>query len=244
MHAASRSVKPGWIVLVVVIVYAVVMTAVARDARAEIRELRLDAAEAEAAAAARTEAPRPPAGLWFPVPGASLPTDDAHLPGAPRPYRNGVSEGFDFHADGAGVPIVIGTPVVAAAAGTVTRADRAYTEPDEAEWDALLGEVVDGADEAQLDRLRGRQLWIEGDDGRSYRYAHLDTIDTALGVGNRVYRGQVVATAGNSGTDDGVRGRSDGVRLHFEIWENGDYFGAGLEPAAVRANAAALFVGP
>lgn len=244
MHAASRSVKPGWIVLVVVAVYALVMTAVARDARAEIRELRLVAAENEASAAARDEVPRAPAGVWFPVPGASLPSDDAHLPGAARPYRDGVSEGFDFHAGDAGVPITMGTPVVAAVAGTVTRSDHAYAEPDEAEWDALLGEVADGADASELDRLRGRQLWIEGDDGRSYRYAHLDTIDAALGVGDRVYRGQVVATAGNSGTDAGVRGRTDGVRLHFEIWENGDYFGAGLEPAAVRANAAALFVGP
>jgi len=244
MHAASRSLKPGWIVLVVVTVYAVVMTAVARDARAEIRELRLAATESEASAAARTEPPRAPPGVWFPVPGASLPSDDAHLPGAPRPYRNGVSEGFDFRAGDAGVPIVIDTPVVAAAAGTVTRSDRAYTEPDEAEWDDLLGEVADGADASELDRLRGRQLWIEGDDGRSYRYAHLESIDTELGVGDRVYRGQVVAAAGNSGTDAGVRGRTDGVRLHFEIWEDGVYFGAGLEPAAVRANAAALFVGP
>lgn len=230
--------------LVVVVVYAVVMTAVARDARAEIRELRLVAAENEAIAAARSEPARAPAGVWFPVPGASLPTDDAYIPGAPRPYRNGVSEGFDFYAGDAGVPIVLRTPVVAAVAGTVTRVDRAYAEPDEAEWDALLGEVADGADASELDRLRGRQLWIEGDDGRSYRYAHLDAIEPALGVDDRVYRGQVVAAAGNSGTDAGVRGRTDGVRVHFEIWEDGEYFGAGLEPAAVRANAAALFVGP
>ncbi|MDZ7708625.1 MAG: M23 family metallopeptidase [Trueperaceae bacterium] len=244
MQSATRSVKPGWIVLVVVAVYAIVMTVVARDARAEIRELRLAAAENEAIAAARSEPRRAPAGVWFPVPGASLPTDDAHLPGAPRAYRNGVSEGFDFYAGDAGVPIELGTPVVAAVAGTVTRSDRAYAEPDEAEWTALLGEVADGADASQLDRLRGRQLWIEGDDGRSYRYAHLDAIEPDLSVGDPVYRGQVVATAGNSGTDDGVRGLTDGVRVHFEIWENGDYFGAGLEPAAVRANAAALFVGP
>ena len=30
-------------------------------------------------------------GLWFPVPGARVPEDDAHLPGAPRPYRSGTS---------------------------------------------------------------------------------------------------------------------------------------------------------
>jgi murein DD-endopeptidase MepM/ murein hydrolase activator NlpD len=133
---------------------------------------------------------------------------------------------------------------VAGRAATVGRLDRAYAEPSEAEWEALLGAVADGADEDQLDRLRGRQVWLEDDEGRTYRYAHLSAIEPDLRVGQRVARGQVIARAGNSGTDDGVQGGRGGVRLHFEIWEDGAFLGDGLEPAAVRAEAAARFVGP
>lgn len=256
MASAERTLKPGWIVLLVVVVYAIVMTFVARDARLDARELRLQAAVADGTAdttgdaTSNGSAASAPgvgvarAGLWFPVPGAGLPSDDAHLPGAARPYRNGVSEGFDFYGDDVGVPIVLGTPVVAATDATVLRIDEAYREPDEAEWTELLGSVADGASEAELDRLRGRQVWLEDDAGRTYRYAHLSAIESDLRVGERVSRGEVIARAGNSGTDDGVRGGDGGVRLHFEIWEDGSFFGDGLEPAAVRAEAAARFVGP
>jgi murein DD-endopeptidase MepM/ murein hydrolase activator NlpD len=228
-----------------VAVYAGVMTFVARDARAEVRELRLaEAARAEPASPAAAERAAAPPGLWFPVPGATLPSDDAHLPGAVRAYRDGVSQGFDFYGGEAGVPIVLGTPVIAATAGTLVRLDRAYEEPDAEAWDDLLNAVADGANEEQLDRLRGRQAWLEAEDGTMFRYGHLDAIEPDLRVGDTVHRGQVIARAGNSGTDDGVRGSSDGVRLHFEIWEDGTFLGAGLEPAAVRAEAAARFVGP
>lgn len=244
MNAVLRSVKPGWILLVAALIYAGVMTSVARDARAQLRELRLE--DAAAAQAAEDAAPVAvaPVGPWFPVPGAELPEDDAHLPGAARPYRSGVSQGFDFYGGEAGVPIAFGTPVVAATAGTLVRLDRDYQEPDAEAWEVLLNAVADGADEADLDRLRGRQLWLEGEDGRVYRYAHLARIEDGLAVGDAVYRGQVLAAAGNSGTDDGVRGGDGGVRVHFEIWEGDRFFGEGLEPAAVRAEAAALFVGP
>ena len=272
MAAAERTVKPGWILLLVVAVYAVVMTFVARDARMEVRELRLQAALASGDAAAGASGglpvgapPTDPSaaagagstpdagedragiareGWWFPVPGARLPSDDAHLPGAARSYRNGVSQGFDFYGDDAGVPIVLGTPVIAVTDATVTRIDAAYAEPDEQEWATLLGEVADGAEPAELDRLRGRQVWLEDDAGRTYRYAHLSSIESDLRIGQRVRRGEVIASAGNSGTDDGVQGGDGGVRVHFEIWEDGTFFGADLEPAAVRAEAAARFVGP
>lgn len=259
MAAAERTVKPGWILLLVAVVYAVVMTFVARDARMEVRELRLQAAvapgapAADAAAAEGGDATTASSadragiareGLWFPVPGAGLPSDDAHLPGAARPYRDGVSQGFDFYGDDAGVPIVLGTPVIAVTDASVTRIDAAYREPGEEEWAALLGEVSDGAEPAELDRLRGRQVWLEDDAGRIYRYAHLSSVEPDLRIGERVRRGEVIARAGNSGTDDGVQGGDGGVRVHFEIWEDGSFFGADLEPAAVRAEAAARFVGP
>lgn len=205
----------------------------------------------EVAATGRAEATGPGAapgaarsGWWVPVPGARLPSDDAYLPGAPRPYRDGTSQGFVFYGDDVGVPIVAGTPVIAATDATVVRLDVTYREPDEDEWAALLGAVADGADEDQLDRLRGRQVWLEDDDGRVFRYGHLSAIRSDLRVGQRVVRGQVIGRAGNSGTDDGVRGGGGGVRVQFEIWEDGIYFGDGLEPVAVRAEAAARLVGP
>lgn len=198
------------------------------------------------ALAATSTGSEAPGGLWFPVPGAGLPTSDVYLPGAPRDYRNGVSQGFDFHDGDAGVPIVLGTPVIAAASGSVVRADTAYVEMDARAWDQLLADVaVEGADEEQLDRLRGRQLWIRTEDGTVLRYGHLAGIRDGIRVGTSVYRGQVVGFAGNSGTDVGVAGRTDGVRLRFEIWPSDDtFFGEGMEPTQVRLQAASLFSGP
>lgn len=186
------------------------------------------------------------AGLWFPIPGAGLPSSDDHLPGAPRAYRNGVSQGFDFHDGDAGVPISYGTPVIAAASGNVVRADTAYVEMDQRAWDVLLADVAaGGADEDQLDRLRGRQLWIRTSGGTVLRYGHLAGVRDGIRVGSSVYRGQVIGYAGNSGTDVGVAGRTDGVRLRFEIWPSDDaFFGEDLEPTQVRLQAASLFSGP
>jgi peptidoglycan LD-endopeptidase LytH len=183
-------------------------------------------------------------GLWFPVPGARLPSDDAHLPGAPRPYRAGVSEGFVFWPDGAGVPLGFGTPVVAAAPGTVIRADEPYAELDAGAWEALLASVADGADDRELDALRGRQVWIRLDDGRVLRYGHLSGVRPGLSVGQRVGRGRVIGYVGNSGTFDGVVGRTTHARLHFEIREGDTFLGAGMAPDDVRWLAASLFTGP
>ncbi|MBW6457285.1 MAG: M23 family metallopeptidase [Trueperaceae bacterium] len=183
-------------------------------------------------------------GLWFPVPGARVPEDDAHLPGAPRPYRSGVSEGFVFWPDGAGVPLAFGTPVIAAGSGEVLRVDAPYAELDEATWEALLVAVADGADEDQLDALRGRQVWIRLDDGRVLRYGHLSGVRPGLTVGQRVARGRVIGFAGNSGTFDGVVGRTANARLHFEIRDGDAFVGEGLDPDGVRLLAASLFTGP
>ncbi len=183
-------------------------------------------------------------GLWFPVPGARVPDDDAHLPGAPRPYRSGVSEGFVFWPDGAGVPLAFGTPVIAAGSGEVVRADVPYAELDEATWESLLVAVADGADEGELDALRGRQVWIRLDDGRVLRYGHLSAVRPGLAVGQRVARGRVIGFAGNSGTLDGVLGRTTNARLHFEIREGDAFVGQGLDPDGVRLLAASLFTGP
>lgn len=264
LAAGMRRIRPGWYLLAALSVYAVVVTALVLgrgggagddhaasttastvdDAgRAGVASPGAAANAPVAAAAATTEAPP---GLWFPIPGARLPTSDDNLPGAPRAYRRGVSQGFDFHDGDAGVPITFGTPVVAAAAGSVVRADTAYVELDARAWQDLLDAVAEGgADEPQLDRLRGRQLWIRTADGTVLRYGHLSSVRDGVRVGSQVYRGQVVGYVGNSGTDDGVAGRRDGARLRFEIWSSDDtFFGEGLDPTQVRLRAASLFAGP
>lgn len=241
-------VKPGWYVLLGLLAYAVVMTVLvlARPGAAA------GAAPAGAGVNSGTErapdaaAAYGPAGLWFPVPGARVPASDDNLPGAPRAYRHGVSQGFDFFGADAQVPIQVGTPVVAAQAAQVVRADTTYTEIDPRAWEVLMADVAaGGADEDQLDTLRGRQVWLRLDDGTVLRYGHLSAVQGGIRTGVRVYRGQVVGFAGNSGTEAAVAGRGDQPRLRFEVWTAPDtFFGAGLEPEAVRMAAASLFVGP
>lgn len=256
MRALGR-LKPGWYLLVALVLYAVVASVGWRRDVVALRQLRLEVAgvEAEAVApdggdagaAVAATAPPPMAGdvgLWLPVPGVRIPTDDDHLPGAPRAYRAGTSEGFVFWPDSSGAFLGFGTPVIATGAGTVVRVDEPYTELDEGAWEALLADVADGATEAELDRLRGRQVWIELDDGRVARYGHLADVRAGLAVGQRVGRGRVIGFVGNSGTLDGVLGRTSNARLHFELREGDGYVGAGLDPDGVRLLASSLFTGP
>jgi len=185
------------------------------------------------------------AGLWYPIPGVRLPRTDSNLPGAERAYRDGVSQGFDFHAGDVEVPVPYGAAVIAAAPAQVIRADNAYVEMKAGVWDLLLADVADGASEEELDRLRGRQVWLRTPNGTVLRYGHLSGVASGIEVGRNVYRGQVIGYVGNSGTDDGVAGTRDGARLRFEIWEDEDtFFGEGADVDEVRLAAASLFVGP
>jgi peptidoglycan LD-endopeptidase LytH len=240
--------RPGWYLLAALVVYALVVTVQWRAAAAELRDVRMtEAGAASAEPVERTASTRAPAaetGLWFPVPGARIPSDDDHLPGAARDYRAGVAEGFTFRPESSGVPIVHGTPVIAAGSGEVIRVDTGYVEPSPAEWEALLARVEGGADDADLDLLRGRQVWLRLDDGRVLRYGHLASIRSGLSVGQSVARGRVIGTVGNSGTPDGVAGRPGNARLHFELRDGDSYFGAGLDPDEVRLAATSLFTGP
>src|SRR5690606_38876949 len=104
-------------------------------------------------------------GLWYPIPGAGLPRTDTNLPGAVRAYRDGFSQGFDFVDGDVAVPVPYGAAVLAAAPGQVVRADTTYAEMDPRAWQLLLADVAEGANEEQLDQLRGRQVWIRTSDG-------------------------------------------------------------------------------
>jgi len=144
-------------------------------------------------------------GLLLPIEGVPIATALDLLPNSPREYRAGWHEGIDFAADR-------GAPVRAAAAGTVVRVDREFVD-----WD---GDALTAALEAAtalgytpdetLDRIRGRQVWI--DHGRHVvtRYAHLEEV-ADLFVGQTVTRGQTIGAVGSSGFEEG------GPHLHFEI---------------------------
>lgn len=160
-------------------------------------------------------------GLLLPIDGAEIPSALDLLPNSPREYRAGWHEGIDFAADR-------GTPVRAAAAGTVVRVDREFVD-----WDAdALAAALEAAvalgytPDETLDRIRGRQVWI--DHGRRVvtRYVHLDAV-ADLFVGQTVARGQVVGAVGSSGFQEG------GPHLHLEIRVGDDYLGDRLEGGAL-----------
>lgn len=173
--------------------------------------------------------PRMLSGFIVPIAGAEVPTNAENLPNAPREYRAGYHEGIDFPANA-------GTPVRAAKAGTIARIDAAYQEWSLPEQLAALDAAhrLGHTPEATLDRLRGRQVWIDHGGGIVTRYAHLSAV-APLRVGDLVAQGQVIATAGSSGYPEG------GPHLHFEIRVGDDYYGDGLPLAELRRAISAAF---
>jgi len=161
-------------------------------------------------------------GFAVPV-GYELPSEPELLPGSPREYRGGFHEGIDF-------PLASGMPVAAAKAGKIVRIDSGYIEWSvedqlKSEDDAFhLGFTPD----ATLDKLRGRQVWIDHGHGVITRYAHLQSVE-ALSVGEIVEQGVVIGRVGNSGT-------KAGPHLHIEIRVGEGYLGDGLSrDALIRA---------
>ncbi len=242
--------KPGWYLLFLTLLYAALVTYAWQ--RSERRLAELAAGTGVVAEPAPTPEPEPgpeaPAAIAYvlPLPGACLPKNPAHLPGAPRPYRNGVSYGFVFTGDDACVPVVYGAGVVAAAEGEVVKADRDWIPPTREAFEQLVAAVAEGASPEQMDRLRGREVWIRHPDGRVSVYAHLSAIAPWVWVGASVARGDWIGNVGNSGTGFEAEGTRAGARLLFELWRGevgeGTYFGEGMEPEEVHKAARAFFV--
>ena len=156
-------------------------------------------------------------GLLLPIEGVEITAEPALLPNSAREYRAGWHEGIDFAADR-------GTPVRAAASGRIVRVDRVFVDWEPAEQTAALEAALalGYTPDETLDRIRGRQVWI--DHGRHVitRYAHLDAVADVF-VGETVTRGQVIGAVGSSGFEEG------GPHLHFEIRVGDDYLGDWLE---------------
>jgi murein DD-endopeptidase MepM/ murein hydrolase activator NlpD len=158
--------------------------------------------------------------LWgmfaLPIEGADIPRDPELLPGAPRDYRGGIHEGIDF-------PAPAGTSVLAAASGTVARVDVSFIDWNAEEQDAALSEAVTlgYTPSATLDRIRGRQVWIDHGKGLITRYAHLSAVEPLV-VGQKVEAGALIGQVGSSGYPQG------GPHLHFEVRPGEGFYGDGL----------------
>ena len=185
-----------------------------------------------------TPTPPPPIirGFRYPIEGACLPAEDDLIPNAPREYRFGVHEGVDFYPGRACATIDRGMPVLAARTGIIIRAGVDYKEITQEEMDALLGRAAqEGLTPPEvLDRLRGRQVWIDHGNGVVTRYCHLLSIEPGMAEGVAVEVGQVVGRVGNSGTPEGVSDPNMENHLHFEIRVGDSYLGQGLSPAETR----------
>jgi hypothetical protein len=153
--------KPGHYLLFALALYALVVTLGFAVRGRQLHALR------EEVGLLREKAALVPEGYRLPLLGACLPSRPENLPGAPRPYRKGVSAGFVFVNGDACVPVVRGMGVVAAQAGEVVKVEEAYQEPSLEAWRALMERVKDGASPEDMDLLRGLEVWVR------HRRAHL-----------------------------------------------------------------------
>ncbi len=184
-------------------------------------------------------------GFTIPIDGACLSEFQGHFPSSPREYRNGAHEGFDFYGFASCRTIDTGTAVLAAKAGTVVRIDQIYTEITLAQFeeatDPGVATLNPDVREQFLDRLRGRQVWIDHGAGVVTRYAHLSAVAAGLQVGEVVRAGRVVGFVGESGQLEAITAPGTDWHLHFEIRLNDVYLGEGLAPPLARALYAASF---
>ncbi len=82
--------------------------------------------------------------------------------------------------------------------------------------------VVGGTLRTRTGGLGGIALWLRGDDGHSYYFAHLDSWASGVRTGTRVSQGAVIGYVGNTGN-----ARGGAHHTHFEIHPNG---GAAINP--------------
>ena len=230
------SVRPGWYLILALSIWSLVATAqwIALNSQLGEATARLEVYDRQLA----LENAR----LSLPIAGAGLPRSADYLPNAPRTYRKGVSQGFVFTGADSGVGVPFGTPVLAAADGEIVKLDANFKEATVPEFLKLLTDVKNGASDNDLERLRGRQVWLKHKNGTVTRYGHLSKIASQLSFANPVKRGDVIGYVGNSGTLEGARGTQGNARLLFEVWPSADQFlGQGLKPSEVRVQAAKLF---
>lgn len=174
----------------------------------------------------------------WPITGNSgnLTPRDLQMPGAPRHYRLGIHEGTDFYWAN-------GTPVYAAASGTVIRATLDYERPSETAFNRRRAENIELGYTApdNLDFYRGMQIWVAQEDGFVARYVHLSEIAWDVVEGTAVTAGQQIGRIGNTGSPASVNSETEDAHLHFELWRDDFYLGQFLRPIETRELVAQLF---
>ncbi|MGD9678765.1 MAG: M23 family metallopeptidase [Vulcanibacillus sp.] len=181
--------------------------------------------------------------LSVPLRDAHLTSRDSQLPGAPRDYRNGYHEGIDWYEGTIGINISKNTPVISMANGVVVRADHDYIELNYEERDEILNISINSDHTPQyiLDKLRGRSVWIQSNNGVMIRYAHLSRIESNIKLGDIVQGGQIIGYVGNSGTSYGIEGNDGGLHLHTDILIYNNLFWEHYNASQIRFILEALF---
>ena len=149
-----------------------------------------EAAKAQALAKAQGKAQGKPAGSGgsaTPVKGFVFPVDGPHS------FINdwGFARSGGRSHQGTDVMAARGTPVVAVVSGRIRRTG----------YGSGLGGTI---------------IWLDGRNGASYYYAHLDGISGGISAGTSVVAGQTIGYVGNSGN-----ARGGACHLHFEIHPGG-----------------------
>jgi murein DD-endopeptidase MepM/ murein hydrolase activator NlpD len=183
------------------------------------------------------------ADLRMPIVGATLPDLDNLLPGAPRAYRNGIHQGFDLNNGHIGVPTAYSGPAIAAKDGVVIRATLAFEEMTVQEHAEVIAtsQATGTTPPDLLDKLRGRQVWIDHGHGIVTRYVHLSGIASDITEGKKVRAGDIVGFVGNSGTEAAANGTRAGAHLHFELRIDDRYLGEGMSYGEIRETANRIF---
>jgi len=182
-----------------------------------------------------------PNGLQVPIPGATFPLAAEHLPGG---ARDGLPGGFEFVAGAIGTPTFADTAAVAVAPGTVVRVVRSAEPLTEEERAFVAARAAEGGNLAEqaLDRLRGRQVWIEHADGTVSRYARLAEVRESLKLGQPVEAGATLGRVAGSGSSEEQPAEDSPVLLHFELLNPaGRSLGEGLAPLETHARVAQVF---
>ena len=164
-----------------------------------------------------------------------LPLDDTNLlPGAQRAYRGGLHAGIDFLCNRSG------ETAVAARDGKVVMAHDGFVDPTNAARDAILADARARGTTPPwtLAMLYGRFVVVDhgqvpGVGHVATVYAHFETIADGIQEGAVVARGQALGEVGNSGTSSGSRGSAEGIHLHWELYIDDVYLGAGLPASDV-----------
>lgn len=89
---------------------------------------------------------------------------------------------------------------------------------------ACVNGVVSKIGNERTNRTGGNTVSILGDDGLTYYYAHLDSVNNELKKGQRISQKSFIGTIGDSGNAKGKH-----PHLHFSIYK-GDYNSGSIDP--------------